>query len=48
MCAKEKPKLLKSKIDSTLTKAAAMCVNLNIDGAPITVHARHIDSFTLV
>ena len=27
---------LKSKIGSSLAKAAAMCVNLNIDGAPIT------------
>ena len=27
---------LKSKIGSSLAKTAAMCVNLNIDGAPIT------------
>ena len=27
---------LKAKVGSTLVKAAALCVNLNIDGAPIT------------
>ena len=27
---------LKAKVGSTLAKAAALCVNLNIDGAPIT------------
>ena len=27
---------LKAKVDSILGKEAAMCVNLNIDGAPIT------------
>ena len=27
---------LKSKIDSSLAKATDLCVNLNIDGAPIT------------
>jgi hypothetical protein len=27
---------LKAKVGSTLAKAAALCINLNIDGAPIT------------
>jgi hypothetical protein len=27
---------LKTKVDNTLTKAAALRINLNIDGAPIT------------
>ena len=39
---------LKAKVDSSLAKAAAMCVNLNIDGAPITsrshTHPSHSQS----
>ena len=30
---------LKAKIGSSLAKAAALCVNLNIDGTPITSHS---------
>ena len=30
---------LKGKIGSSLSKVAALCVNLNIDGAPITSHS---------
>ena len=42
---------IKAKVGSTLAKAAALRINLNIDGAPITsrihTHPSHSLSFSL-